>query len=378
MRALEAKIANHLRARQAEHGGWPLYHNGELDLSCTVKAYYASEARRRQRAGAAHDAKRATPFCSAAAPPRPMCSRASRWRCSASCRGAACLIFPWKSCCCRDGFHFIIDKVSYWSRTVMVPLFILCTRKPQAKNPRNVGIRELFTTPPEKERHYFRRAGLLAKAFLLFDRDRPPDRPLGPRRHARTRDAPRGAVVLERLNGEDGLGAIFPAMVNALEAMVILGYASRRSAARHGQDAPCRSCWWWVPRAPIASPASRPFGIRALAALGACRKPVMRPRATRRRVRSTGCKTKQLLDRTRRLARATRPDLAGGGWAFQFANDYLPGSRRHGRGRVGHASGAAIRRGTRKACAARSIGWWECKAAMADLRHSMRTTPATT
>ncbi len=32
--------------------------------------------------------------------------------------------------------------------------------------------------------------------------------------------------MLERLNGEDGLGAIFPAMVNALEAMVILGYAA--------------------------------------------------------------------------------------------------------------------------------------------------------
>ena len=38
---LQVKLANHLRARQAEHGGWPLYHNGELDLSCTVKAYYA-------------------------------------------------------------------------------------------------------------------------------------------------------------------------------------------------------------------------------------------------------------------------------------------------------------------------------------------------
>ncbi len=32
------------------------------------------------------------------------------------------------------------------------------------------------------------------------------------------------AWVLERLNGEDGLGAIFPAMVNALEMMVLLGY----------------------------------------------------------------------------------------------------------------------------------------------------------
>ena len=39
--ALQAKIAAHLRARQAEHGGWPLYHGGDIDLSCTVKAYYA-------------------------------------------------------------------------------------------------------------------------------------------------------------------------------------------------------------------------------------------------------------------------------------------------------------------------------------------------
>ncbi len=121
-------------------------------------------------------------------------------------------------------FPFHIDKVSYWSRTVMVPLFILCTRKPKAKNPRNIGIRELFTTPPEKERHYFRRAGMLAKAFLLFDhvgRMIDPLVPAGLRERA-TRRAE--SWFIARLNGEDGLGAIFPAMVNALEAMVILGY----------------------------------------------------------------------------------------------------------------------------------------------------------
>ena len=39
--ALEAKIAVYLRARQASHGGWPLYYGGEFDISCTVKAYYA-------------------------------------------------------------------------------------------------------------------------------------------------------------------------------------------------------------------------------------------------------------------------------------------------------------------------------------------------
>src|SRR5207237_8061882 len=40
--SLEAKIAVYLRAHQADdHGGWPLYYGGELNLSCTVKAYYA-------------------------------------------------------------------------------------------------------------------------------------------------------------------------------------------------------------------------------------------------------------------------------------------------------------------------------------------------
>jgi len=39
--SLEAKIAVYLRAHQADHGGWPLYYGGELDISCTIKAYYA-------------------------------------------------------------------------------------------------------------------------------------------------------------------------------------------------------------------------------------------------------------------------------------------------------------------------------------------------
>src|SRR6202451_694024 len=39
--SLEVKIAASLRAHQAEHGGWPLYYGGDLDLSCTIKAYYA-------------------------------------------------------------------------------------------------------------------------------------------------------------------------------------------------------------------------------------------------------------------------------------------------------------------------------------------------
>src|SRR6202034_2877831 len=136
-------------------------------------------------------------------------------------------------------FPFHLDKVAYWSRTVMVPLFILCTRKPVARNPRGVHIRELFTIPAEEERGYLRREGSLAKILLAADRL---GRWIDPLIPARTRErATRLAEnwMLERLNGEDGLGAIFPAMVNALEAMVILGYPQddprRLTAQRRSQ-----------------------------------------------------------------------------------------------------------------------------------------------
>ena len=38
---LETKIAAYLRAHQMAGGGWPLYHGGDFNMSCSVKAYYA-------------------------------------------------------------------------------------------------------------------------------------------------------------------------------------------------------------------------------------------------------------------------------------------------------------------------------------------------
>src|SRR5271167_3988950 len=41
---LQARIARHIRAAQGADGGWPLFHGGDLDLSCSVKAYFALKA----------------------------------------------------------------------------------------------------------------------------------------------------------------------------------------------------------------------------------------------------------------------------------------------------------------------------------------------
>jgi squalene-hopene/tetraprenyl-beta-curcumene cyclase len=318
--ALELKIANHLRARQAGHGGWPLYHDGDFDMSCTIKAYYAlklagdsSEAPHMQRA---RDA---------------ILQRGGAARANVFTRIALALFgqLPWRGVpyipveimLLPRWFPFHLDKVSYWSRTVMVPLFILCTRKPKARNPRNVDIRELFTTPPEKERHYFRRTGVLTKVFLLLDRLGRVIDPLipGPMRALATRRAEQW--ILQRLNGEDGLGAIFPAMVNALEAMVILGYPEddpRRITAKHA----LKKLLVVGPTSAYCQPCVSPIWDSALACLAMQEAGDDSSRDAANRALDW-LRTKQLLDEPGDW-RASRPALAGGGWAFQFSNPAYP------------------------------------------------------
>jgi squalene-hopene/tetraprenyl-beta-curcumene cyclase len=318
--ALESKIANHLRERQADHGGWPLYHAGELDLSCTIKAYYALKL--------AGDSPQAPHMRRARAA---ILERGGAAKANVFTRIALALFgqLPWRGVpyipveimLLPRWFPFHLDKVSYWSRTVMVPLFILCTAKPRAKNPRHVDIRELFTTPPELERHYFRRDGMLAKVFLVLDRLGRLADPLIPKR-LRGRATRRAEQwMLERLNGEDGLGAIFPAMVNALEAMVILGYPED-----HPQRVTAKRALQRLlvvgPSSAYCQPCVSPVWDTALACL-AMQEAGDAP-ASAASIRALDwLQSKQLLDEPGDW-RNKKPALKGGGWAFQFANDYYP------------------------------------------------------
>src|SRR5690606_22882453 len=97
-----------------------------------------------------------------------------------------------------------------------------------AKNPRGIGIPELFTAPPFEMKKwtfggahqkwywkaFFINLDMVLKRVVPFFPKGPPDRSINRA----------VAFVDERLNGEDGLGAIFPAMVNALEMYDVLGY----------------------------------------------------------------------------------------------------------------------------------------------------------
>ena len=146
--AREAKIAAYLRRIQGDHGGWPLFRDGDLDISATVKAYFAlkmigdavdADHMRRARAAllARGGAARANVFT------RIMLALYGfvPWRAVPAMPIEIVLLPKW--------FPFHLDKISYWSRTVIVPLLVLMAKKPRARNPKGVRIDELFLEPPE-------------------------------------------------------------------------------------------------------------------------------------------------------------------------------------------------------------------------------------
>ncbi|HVN44205.1 MAG TPA: squalene--hopene cyclase [Steroidobacteraceae bacterium] len=322
--SLEQKLAVYLRAHQAGHGGWPLYHGGDFNISCSVKAYFALKL--------AGDSPEAPHMARARAA---ILDHGGAAASNVFTRIALALFgeVPWHGVpyipveivLLPRWFPFNLQRVSYWSRTVMVPLTILCTLKPRARNPGGVQIAELFTVAPAQERNWFRRplgrTTALTHLFLLLDRlGRSVDRliPAALRAHALRRAE---SWTLERLNGEDGLGAIFPAMVNALETLVLRGYPAddpRRRAAQRalerllvldGASAYCQPCLSPVWDTALANLALQEAG--GASALAAARRGLewLLPR--------------QLLDAPGDW-RVRRPQLAGGGWAFQRANPHYP------------------------------------------------------
>src|SRR5438128_1112270 len=222
---LEAKIANYLRRVQGAHGGWPLVHDGALDMSASVKSYFALkmigdpiDAAHMVRAreaihahGGAINSNVFTRFLLAM-------FGVMSWR-SVPVLPVEIMLLPMWS-----PFH--INKISYWARTTIVPLMVLAALKPRAKNVSEVGIDELFLQAPHS-------IGMTAKAphqswgwFLLFRGLDSVLRVIEPlftnQLRARAIDAA-VAFIEERLNGEDGVGAIFPPMANTVMMYEVLG-----------------------------------------------------------------------------------------------------------------------------------------------------------
>jgi squalene-hopene/tetraprenyl-beta-curcumene cyclase len=320
---LERLIAVYLRRIQGDHGGWPIFHAGPFDMSASVKAYFglkmigddpdAQHMRRAREAilarGGAAKSNVFTRFLLALYGAIP-------WSGVPAMPVEIMLLPRW--------FPFHLDKVSYWARTVLVPLMVLGALKPRAANPRGVKIAELFTAPPETVREWptgAHQAWLAVKVFGAIDTLLKRAEPLFPASLRRRAIDAAAAFVTERLNGEDGLGAIYPAMANTVLMFDALGYppdhpdlaAARRSIERLlvvGKDeAYCQPCLSPVWDTALATHALMETGGDAGDA------PV--------RAALDWLAPLQVLDVKGDWA-ARRPNVRPGGWAFQYANPHYP------------------------------------------------------
>ena len=111
-------------------------------------------------------------------------------------------------------FPFHLDKISYWARTVIVPLLVLQALKPKARNPKGVAHRRAVPRsrrqtlgPTPKAPHQKWRWFLFFRGVDAVLRAVEPLFPKSSRQRAIDKAV---AFVTERLNGEDGLGAIYP------------------------------------------------------------------------------------------------------------------------------------------------------------------------
>ncbi|OUL74408.1 squalene--hopene cyclase [Paraburkholderia hospita] len=320
---LEQKIARYLRRIQLPGGGWPLFTDGAMDVSASVKAYFALKmigdsvdaehmVRAREAILANGGAEAANVFT----------------RILLALFGVvtwyAVPMMPVEIMLLPQWFPFHLSKVSYWARTVIVPLLVLNAKRPVARNPLGVRIDELFRGAPVTT-GLLPRSGHQSKSWFAFFRAvdgvlRVTDG-LFPKR-SRER-AIKAAVdfVDERLNGEDGLGAIFPAMANSVMMYDVLGYPAdhpKRAIARqsidkllviHEDEAYCQPCLSPVWDTSLAA--------HALLETGDTRAEEAAERGL------AWLRPLQILD-VRGDWISRRPDVRPGGWAFQYNNAHYP------------------------------------------------------
>ena len=335
--AREAAIGRYLRRLQVQEeatagGGWPLFHGGGLDISCSVKAYFALRligdgvdephmARARQAILAAGGAARSNVFT----------------RCTLALFGQvpwhAVPVMPPELMLLPKWFPFHIGKISYWARTVLVPLTVVMARRPRPVVPIGVDIAELFVTPPDEVKVWPGGAHQQEPWISLFkavDKALQRAQKIFPRTHRIRAEAACEKFVTERLNGEDGLGAIYPAMANAVFMYHVLGVAE--------DDPRMRTAWAAIEKLVC----ERPAGGAGQEALGEtyvqpCLSPVWDTALVAHALMEAGGEEAEaavgrgldwLLGKEIKDVRGDwawqRPRLQPGGWAFQYENAHYP------------------------------------------------------
>jgi squalene-hopene/tetraprenyl-beta-curcumene cyclase len=221
------RLANRLMAQQLPDGGWPIYRNGPAEISATVKAYWAlkfaghspneprmvSARKRIKELGGIHKVNTYTKFYMAL-------FGQYDWR-GVPTIPPELMLFP-------NWFYFNIYEMSAWTRSIVVPLSIVWSYQPAVPCPPHAVLDELF---PNSQRHISLDEAVgphslfsWTSFFLLWDKG------------LKTLEGRGGHWIrvwalrlaedwmLERLQDSDGLGAIYPGIVNTVMAMKCLGY----------------------------------------------------------------------------------------------------------------------------------------------------------
>ena len=213
---------------QNEDGGWSIWAGGPSNISLSVKCYFACKLM-------------------GMSPDDPIVAKAREWilahggvvECNTFTKIYLCFLgqyeydavpaVPPEIVLFPKWFYFNIYEISSWSRAILVPLSIAYAKKMFKKIPPEHGIDELFVGGRENANLHLRwdkKNRISWRNFFLFtDRmthwfERIHIRPL---RALALKTAEKW--MLERFEMSDGLGAIYPAMLNAIVALRCLGYS---------------------------------------------------------------------------------------------------------------------------------------------------------
>ncbi len=224
-REIRDRLTAYLLERQLPDGGWPLYAvDGNANLSTSVKAYFALKI-------LGHD-KNESYMIKAR---QLILALGGAERCNVFTRISLAIFgqIPWHTppampveiILLPRWFFFHLNKVSYWSRTVIAPLLILYAQQPVSKLRPEECMTELFIISPETlcNLDRFRPRAWRKNFFIIIDRILKRSVHLIPEFINRRAKKKAERWTRERMQGDGGIGAIFPAMANAVMALKVLG-----------------------------------------------------------------------------------------------------------------------------------------------------------
>jgi squalene-hopene/tetraprenyl-beta-curcumene cyclase len=319
---LERRIGVYLRRIQGGHDGWPLVHGGPFDISASIKAYYALKMIG-DDPDAPHMARARQAIRSHGGPRAANVFTRIQLALFGQMSWSAIPTMPVELILLPRWFPVHLSKMSYWARTVIVPLLVLQARRPLARNPRGVGVSELYkgaaAIKPSSKAAATKR--VWTWGFNVLDVVLKAMEPFWPKR-LRGRAIDRCVeFVTERLNEIDGLGAIYPAMANSVMMFDILDYAPNhphRSAARESVERLLVAREDEVYCQPCVSPVwDTALTCHALLELGGEAAEAAADRGLDWLV------PRQVLD-VKGDWTERRPDVRPGGWAFQYNNAHYP------------------------------------------------------